>query len=284
MTETKSGPMSSEEIDKMTTEEPDSQAAEDALAATEESSMPVEEASEEETEEEIEEETEEIVEEESPQGPIDGAMAKMRRDAKASDERAHKLEIENAEMRGELKTRTAAPPEKSPIEIQAEAQGIDITDPDWKDEVEITWSLMEKQKKWETDQTSAKTAATRKVETAAETELRQTADELQQEYSPEKMGEGLDYKTVTLSAERLLTQHDINNIREARLNKGSDAALRELYDISLMRIRQNPATSKTQAKPKKKPTNSPKGEKDTGEPEVRTTRNARLARFVSGKR
>lgn len=258
----------------------ENQEATDATSSPAEKSVETEESETAEAEAETEETTTEDtkVEEEVKEepDPKDAVIGDFRRQLRDSEIERTKLETElrvREEVRAETKTKE--PPPKSPLEIAMEAEG--ITDPD---ELQKPFSVMRAQNAWEKEQEKKGTAADK--QTQVNTIAVQAEDELQvSELSVEKMGEGLDLKSIGLIGVKHLTKGDRVDIADITNTKGSKAGLREAYsrmvdrtiaaggaDAKTLQIAID-AKSKSQTKPKKeKETPSVEDDTETGEVEA----------------
>ena len=299
--------MSSEELDKLTTEEEpdDAGLAEETLAATEDESSPAEESVEtdetKKAEEEAPVEKEESEAEEKPKpDPKDAVIGDFRRKLRDS-------ELETAKLQGKLEAQVEAEtkakePEKSPLDLEIEKQAkqaeLDGEDFD-EDDVKISPSLYRKQKAFEDAQASKTTTTEKKAE--ANTVLTQASEALQDgDLSAEKLGQGLDLKSVAQLGDKYLTKGDLIDLADIQTKRGTTATVKEAYNIMLRRIKaaggedakllQNAinikAGKKSQPKPKK-----PKGKPDIdaltteGEDEVKgeaetETHSKRLTDFM----
>ncbi len=283
--------MSSEELDALTTGEEveqteDTGLAKEALDATEESS-PAEESVEDESKTE-----EETSEEKKPDAdPKDAVIGDFRRKLRDEEIKTARLESELT-VRKELQT-TAAEPEKSPLEL---AEAAYVKENGDIEGFAISPSLYRQQRTFEVTEAASK-AATEKSEHAG-TDLERAAQELQDgDFSPEKMGKGLDLQTVFNMADTLLTRGDRVDIADVQQTRGTAAALKEAYRIGKTRILAaggedakvlqnaiNTSKSKSQTKPKKTKTDidalTTEGEDTkTGEAETET-HNSRLTDFI----
>jgi len=139
------------------------------------------------------------VTEEEEQVPA-AVVGGLRRQARAA-------ELEAAELRGKLAARDAPVVEKSPLELEAEEQGVSVND------VVMDGALYQKQKVFEDKRTAAaaeKTAAAKREAIGAES-YRQAIVE----FGAEKMGEGLDYETILSIGAKYLTSGDKLDIAQA---------------------------------------------------------------------
>ena len=285
--------MSSEELDSFTTDEEveDSGLTEEALEATGDSPSAEEPVSteekpvEEKPAEEAAPEKEAVPKKEPEPDPKDAVIGDFRR-------KNRDLEIEAADLRGELKARqTTTAVSKSPLELAMEAEGVD--DPD---ELEKPYSVMVKQNAWEKEQDAIKTATT--TEQTTKTGLQQAAADLQSgELSAEKMGVGLDLQSVARLAESHLTRGDLIDIEDIQKVRGHNAALKVAYKRAIARtlesggedakLLQNAIKAKgkiSQTKPKNETdidALTTEGVEDTGEAETETP-NSRLIDFLGG--
>lgn len=218
--------MEGEEVDKINQpdkveEKEKTDLAEEALEATEEPS-PAEESVETEAEEE------KPAEEKPEVDPKDAVIGDFRR-------KNRDLEVDKARLEGELKARAelqqpTVEVEKSPLQIAMEAEGVD--DPD---ELEKPFSVMQKQVKWEREQ-EKKATQEEKLE-SRNTSLAGTVESLQEEeLSVEKMGEGLDLKSVSELGDKLLSRGDGVDIADVLAKKGTKAAVKKSYEILKRRI------------------------------------------------
>lgn len=113
---------------------------------------------------------------------------------------------------------------KSPFEIEAEKQGIPV------DDLTPSVRLLKEQQNWERQQ-NQKEQLVRFNQDALEAER-----ELAAELSEEKLGVGLDLKTVTTIGNLYLTAGDKVDIARAIQTKGAKAGLKLAYEQSKYRI------------------------------------------------
>lgn len=257
--------MSSEELDKLTTEE-----------EVEEESPPVEEPDEETPSEEKPQETpdEEKPEEDLAQAALDETEEKPEVDPKDAVIGGMRRKLRDAEMakaraEGELAARQAGPPEKSPLELAAEEQGVSV------DEVSVDGKLLNKEIEFRQKQTEARTQQQQFDDYKAGTEAASLS------LTDEILGEGLGVEALGRTGEHLLTDDDRRTIYAAGKNCGT-----VLYGLLKKRIleaggpaaqalqnRLNP-TTKPKEEPKPKPKPKAKVSQDEGdESEVRASTN-----------
>ena len=283
--------MTSEELDTLTTGEDapesveadkkDEQAlAQEALDAT----FPAEETAS--TAEEKPEE--ELTEEQQQLRAKDSKIASQKHELRDSA-------IENARLQGQLEARKelAKPeePVKSPLDI-AEAEYLEEHD----DLVGFTMDgeLYRRQRAFDDEQATTKSAT--KEQQQSNTALEAAAESLQErDLSTEKMGEGLDYQSVSNLGDKYLTRGDLLDLADIKAKRGSSAALKESYNVMRRRILAadnedskllQGAISKSQTKPKKEKTDidalTTEGDDEVkGETEI-GTHNEQLVNFVCG--
>jgi len=220
---------------------------------------PAEELEETPSEEKLDEETppEEKPPEEEPKPerpPEDMVPASVvggiRRNLRAS-------ELEAARLRGQLEAQQTKPPEKSPIELAAEEQGVSV------DDVDINGKLYKAQQAWEKDQTQnqVRQQATQDYQSGSEAAMITMTDE--------NLGEGLGVEALGKVGEHLLTDTDHQEIFMAGKKCGT-----VLYKKLKERILEaaEPGTEelckrlKPQKKSQPKPPIKPKKEKDEPTP------------------
>lgn len=297
--------MSSEELDQLTTgEEPekveDEDLTQEALDATgDDNSSSAEETGQAESAETEESTESEKSDEKSDDDvdPKDAVIGDFRR--KFRDQ-----EIENAKLQARLEERTAmqtqtatAEPEKSPLELAEAAYKEENGD---LEGFAMDGELYRKQRAFD-DAQAAATAATTSTTQVNNTAM-QAENELQEtDFSAEKMGKGLDLRTVASIGKQYLTNGDKVDLADIMNSRGEKAALREVYKMSLRRIAEagNEDTKlitnaikvhngkKSQAKPNKKKLDidalTTEGE-DTNKGEAESkpvTHSQRLADFIT---
>jgi len=269
--------MSSEELDALTTgEEPEVVAQE----ATEVESPPAEEPP-------VKEEPEPELSEYEKQ-----LMAK---DAKIGDFRRKNrdLEIEKAKLEGELQARQAPPEsQKSPLEI-AEAEYLEQYGS--LDGFAMGGDLYRQQKAFEDKQVSEKTAKTDKEK--ALTTMDREVNSLQSgDLSPDKVGDGADFKSVIDLGKHYLYPSDLLKIEETSHRDGIPAGVRKTYELckaailaannSDTTLLRNAMKVKSQPKPKEKPIDidaltTEGNDAEQGEAEE-DTHSQRLTNFIFG--
>jgi len=248
--------MSSEELDALTTgeEEPEVIAQE---PATEEESPPAEESVEDETKPEetpVEEPEVELSETEQQLVAKDSVIGDFRR--KLRDQ-----ELKNARLEGELEARksTQTPKEesKSPLEI---AEADYIKQYGNLDGFAMDGELYRQQRAFDDKQAAEKTAKTQ--EEQARNSMNRSVAELQSgELSPEKVGNGLDFKSVVALGQNYLDKADLLKIDLISRRDGIPAGVRKTYELCKQaileannedtKLLQNAMKSKSQPKPKK---------------------------------
>lgn len=291
--------LSSEELDAMTTDESvddntdlgsekAKNLAEEALDATE--SPPAEEPAEE-KEEPAKESTEEI----EPELTEDEKQLKAK-DSKIASLKHEKQEIaiEKAKLEGRLEAQAemrqkVEEPEKSPLEIAEEAYIKEFGElPEGG--LPMTGKLYREQATFDSKQTAAKTAVKTKEQT--DSALVQAAETLQEgDFSAEKKGKGLDWKSVAKIGDKYLTAGDELDLQNIQNKRGNAAVLKEAYKIMVRRIliannedseALKAAITKSQTKPKKKKTDIDalitEGE-EKGEAETET-HNTKIVDFI----
>lgn len=297
---------SSEEIDALMMEgetetaDADDTLAQEALDATE--SSPAEDAaSKEDVEEKAEDKPEEEQEEEElseEQQLIRGKDLKITSLKKSSKE----LEIANARLQGQLEARkelqqTAEPEIKSPLQLAKEAY---LEENDNLDGFGITVDVYEAQEAFKDEQRLKQTQATQATESqnavSREVETLQAGD-----FSAEKVGAGLDFKTIVGLGQGYLDETDLAVIQTINKGRGQKAALKKTYELckdailaqdnedsKLLNIAiSKVGKKKSQTKPTKEKTDidalTTEDEDDTtGEAEKRAV-NPRLSEFLSDK-
>lgn len=125
--------------------------------------------------------------------PKDAVIGGFRRQLREAELRAARAE-------GALAAKTVAPPEKSPIELAAEEQGVSV------DEVMIDGKLLRKHEAWKADQAGnqARQQATQDYQAGSEAALLAMTDE--------NLGEGLGLESLAKVGEHLLTDQDHQEI------------------------------------------------------------------------
>ena len=232
--------MSSEQLDAIMMEgeegeeelKADSNLAEEALKATA-SDSPAEESTEDEKVEDETTEAKEEVEEELSEAEllIKGKDSKIA----AVKHENRDLAIENARMKGELDARKSmqaeskAEPVKSPLDIAMEKEGVD--DPD---DLQKPYSVMQEQNAWQKEQDLKASAATQQ-ETANSVAVQAEKDLQTGDLSAEKMGVGLDLRTVAGIGEQYLTAGDRLDIANIAKSQGSNAAMKLAYVVMTQR-------------------------------------------------
>ncbi len=304
--------MSSEELDRFTTgeeiEQTDETLAQEALDATatdtetESSDTPAEESAADKTAAEDDKSEQEKTTESELSETDQQLRAKDSKIASMKHENRD-LAIEKARLEGQLEAREsiatkAEAPEKSPLEI-AEAAYIEE-----KGDLEgfaMNGDLYRQQRAFD-KAADEKTATTDSQQQGSNTAI-QAENELQEgDLSSEKMGQGLDLKTVEGIGNQYLTRGDRLDVLDMVKTHGSKPALKEAYKIMIRRtlaagnedskLLQNAINikgkikSKSQPKPKKEPINidalTTEGEDGiTGEAEAET-HSSRLANFIVG--
>jgi len=291
--------MSSEELDALTTgeeQETPEVIAQEALDATEEESLPAEESVKDETKpEETPEPEPELSETEQQLVAKDSVIGDFRR-------KNRDLELEKARLEGELVARKSiqAPGEpKSPLEI-AEAAYIE----QYGNLVGFAMDgqLYRQQKAFDDKQVADNTAKTE--EERAITAMNKSIKDLQSgDLSPEKVGSGLDFRSIVELGKNYLDKADLYKIELISHRDGIPAGVRKTYELCKQaileannedtKLLQNAMRSKPQPKPKEPKPKEPKKPTDidalilegedeiTGEAET-DTHNQRLTNFIFG--
>jgi hypothetical protein len=264
--------MSSEEIDALTmegeedvTSDEDIEIAQKVVDGINDSDDSAEESVEGEEAEEAEEKDEEQSKEESDEkeksekevDPKDAVIGEFRR--KLRDQ-----EIENARLQGAIEAMQTigqktekAPVEKSPLQKAKEQY---VEEYGSLDGFNITVDLYEAQETWKEEQVQ------KKAETERRTSLDQKATQIADtDYTAEKMGQGLDYRSIVIPGQRYLTEKHLQLIAATSAVEGTEAAIRKTYELckdALLKAggpRAEAIKLATQEKPKPKP----KGSKPT---------------------
>lgn len=305
--------MSSEELDNFTTsedeesEQTDENLAQEALDATateeESSDDPAEESV---TDETAAEETEETVSESDEKkakvDPKDAVIGDFRRQVRERDIKLREQEIETARLQGELTARKsmqteAEAPIKSPLDLAEEAWLKDPDNDGTLDDFAMTGKLYREQRVFD-KAADSKTAEGKQTDTAS-IAMDKSVKALQaDEFSSEKAGEGLDFKTVVALGQRYLDEADLLKIKITSDRDGVDAGVRKAYGLCKdailaagnedSKLLQNAidikGKSKSQPKPKKKPTDidalTTEGE-DTNTGEAETGQSKRFTDFFA---
>ena len=284
--------MTSEELDALTTGE-EEEKPEVIADATAEESLPAEEPVKDETK--LEEtpviEEPELTETEQQLVAKDSKIGEFRR-------KNRDLELDNARMQGELEARKSikAPEEpKSPLEI-AEAAYLEKYGN--LEGFAMDGELYRQQRAFDDKQVAVKTAKTE--EEQAITTMNKSIESLQSdELSPEKVGSGLDFRSIVELGKHYLDKADLYKIELISHRDGIPAGVRKTYELCKQaileannedsKLLQNAMKSKSQPKPKE--TKEPKkpididalileGEDaETGEAE-KGTHNQRLTNFI----
>lgn len=285
--------MSSEALDVFTTEgeEDDTLTKEVATGET-----PAGESASEDVEEKVEQKPEEKPEEETyEQTQLRAKDQKIASEKKVS----RALELENARLQGELKARQELQkpeaPVKSPLQKAKEAY---IAENDNLEGFTMTVDLYEEQESFKEEKRIKQASADKAAESQNATG--NFVEELQsEEISAEKVGKGLDFKSVVLPGQHYLDQADLMKIQIVTKSKGQKAGLKKAYDLCkeailaqnednhdkiLLKAAIVQAGKKSQTKPKKEKTDidalTTEGEDDpTGEAEKHTI-NPKLAEFT----
>lgn len=287
--------MSSEELDAFTTEGEEDDTLTKEVATDE---TPAGESASEEKTVEVEEKPEEKPEEETYEQTQ--LRAKDQKIASVKREK-HELELENARMQGELKARQelqkSEAPVKSPLQKAKEAY---IAENDNLEGFTMTVDLYEEQEAFKEEKRIKQASADKAAESQNATG--NFVEELQsEEISAEKVGKGLDFKSVVLSGQHYLDQADLMKIQLVSKSKGQKAGLKKAYDLCkeailaqnednhdkiLLKAAIVQAGKKSQTKPKEKTdidALTTEGEDaPTGEAEKETV-NPRLANFLSNE-
>jgi len=228
--------MSSEELDALTTgEEPekvkDDKLAQEALDATQEESPPADESVKDEPKDETAE-TKPDTYESADEAPADLAKVDPK-DAVIGDFRRKNrdLELEKARLEGELEgqkstTKSAEVP-KSPLEIAEAAHIAEYGD---LERFTMNGELYRKQRAFDDENAAKKTAiATQeqsKVQADRAVQVLQTGD-----LSAEKVGQGLDFRTIVGLGQRYLDKADVLKVEVISQRDGMEAGVRKAYEL-----------------------------------------------------
>lgn len=294
--------MSSEELDALTTGEEIEQPEVSAQEVATEETPPAEESVETEAEKVAKEAIEEKPPvEEKPEEP-EAELSEVEKQLIAKDSviggmrrKNRDLELKFAKIEGELEARKsiqveAKAPEKSPLEL-AEAdyfeQNSSMTG------FAMDGGLYRKQKAFDDKQAAEKAAAAQSEQ--ATTVTGRTAEKLQaDDFSVEKVGEGLDFNTVVGIGQHYLDKADLMKIQIVNDRDGNEVALRKTYELckeailaanntdsQLLKI----AISKSQTKPKTEKPDidalTTKGEDENKGEAEKGTQDNRLYEFVT---
>lgn len=188
--------------------------AEESVAEDEESGQ---EEQEQESEETSGDEEKENVD------PKDAVIGDFRR-------KNRELEIEKARLEGRLEAMAEVQGKvKEPV---VEKSPLDKAKADYIEEVgdlegfTMSVELYEQQEAWKEEQ------AQKKTETNTRTTMEQRANQLADtEFSAEKLGAGLDYRSVVIPGQKLLDEADLLKIKIVSKRDGVEAALRKTYDL-----------------------------------------------------
>ena len=245
--------MSSEELDALTTgeeEEKPEVLAQEALDATEEESPPAEEPVKDETKAE-----ETTVDEKAEVDPKDAVIGDFRRKLRDEEIRTARLEGE-LEARKSIQAATGEKP-KSPLEI---AEAAYLEENSSLEGFAMNGELYRQQSAFDAKQVSDKTAKTQE-EQAITTMNRSVAFLQAGDLSPEKVGAGLDFKSVVALGKNYIDKADLLKIEIISHRDGIDAGVRKTYELCKAailaannedsKLLQNAINSKSQTKPKK---------------------------------
>lgn len=252
--------MSSEELDALTTGEEEKKPeviAQEVSDATEESSPAEESVKDEKKAEEaaVEEEPEvELSETEKQIVAKDAVIGDFRR-------KNRDLEIEKARLEGEIEarksTQTTGEGPKSPLEI---AEAAYIKEYGSLEGFAMNGELYRQQRAFDDKQVADKTAI--KQEEQAITTMNRAVETLQAgDLSPEKVGDGLDFKSIVALGKNYVDKADLLKIEIISHRDGIEAGVRKTYELCKQailaannadtKLLQNAMKSKSQTKPKK---------------------------------
>ena len=277
--------MEGEEVDE--TDQPKeveekSDLVKEALKTAEESS-PVEESVETEEKPKAEEEKPEV----DPKDAVIGDFRRKNRD----------LELEKAKLEGELKARTELPKpvveeKKSPLEI---AEAAYIEENGNLEGFTVKSTVLREELAFRDEKSASEATASSKK--SSDNDLQRVAEELQEnEFSPEKVGEGVDMQSITKIGEKHLTEGDLVDIKNTAEGRGLKVAMKQYYhkmvdrtlasdgeDAKLLQAAIDAKKGKSQTEPGKEKTDIDalitEGEENTGEAEPET-HSKRLTNFV----
>lgn len=282
--------MEGEEVDEVNqpeeVEEKTDLAKEALKEATEESS-PAEESVETEEKPKAEEEAEQKPEVD-PKDAVIGDFRRKNRD----------LELDKARLEGELKARAeiqapVAEETKSPLEI---AEAAYIEENGDLEGFSVSSTVLREELAFRDEKSASEAAVSSKK--GSDSDLQRVSEELQEEeFSPEKVGEGLDLQSITNVGEKHLTEGDLVDIGNIANRKGLKTAMKVYYhkivertlasggeDAKLLQAAINARKKgKSQKEPEKEKTDIDalitEGEENTGEAE-NETHSKRLTDFV----
>lgn len=258
--------MEGEEVDEINQpdkveEKENTDLAKEALEEAAQESSPAEESVETEVEPKAEDET---TAEEKPKpevDPKDAVIGDFRR--KLRDK-----ELENARLEGELKARSdlkkpevVVEEKKSPLEV-AEAEYIEEFG-DLKG-FAVSSNVLREELAFRDERTATEAAVSNKK--TSDNNLQRAAEELQEdEFSPQKAGEGLDLQSMTKIGEKHLTEGDLVDIANTAKQKGLKVAVKQYYqkmvdrtlasggkDAKLLQAAIDAKKGKSQTEPEKK--------------------------------
>jgi hypothetical protein len=168
-------------------------------------------------------ETEEAEEEEPEVDPKDAVIGDFRR-------RLRDKELEAARLQGQLEARkefqaTKTEPEKSPLQIAMEEEGVDHPD-----DLAKPFSVLMEQQKWEKERDAA-LATTQAAESSKAAASRALSEAMAGDFSAEKLGAGLDFDSVTAMGDKYLDEADLMKIDIIGQKHGVNAAIKKTYDL-----------------------------------------------------
>lgn len=230
---------------------------------------------------------------ETPEQKSDAAFERMRKDLKESSENQTRLEGQIQQLTTQIsggKTETETVVEKSPVELAAEEQEVDV------DDVDMNYGLHKRQVAWDAKQTKVETDKTSK-ETLA-TQQEESIATVMESLTTEKAGKGLDFNTILTEGNELLTRGekldiaDSENYGQACYDKCLEAIQKrgtkeQKTDLQSRIDAHKPKAKDSETTPKKKENQKEDQEevKDEGTEQDTEplTHNARIAAFMGGE-